>query len=532
MTQKLSRMAAMLAVLGAGLLGAGLREPATDLNPGRAEARSAGAPRTIAVPPNGDLQAALDRAAPGDAIALAPGATYTGSFTLPKKSGDGWIVIRSAAPESDVPPAGQRVDPAQAKLMPKLVSTSGSVITAATGAHHFRFVGLEIAPKDGVYLKDLVDLGGGRVTSVDALPHHIAFERCYLHGDKAKGTRRGIALNGRDMSVVDSHFSDFKELGTESQAIAGWNGPGPFSIINNYLEAAGENVMFGGADPTIADLVPSDIEIRKNHIAKPFAWKSGEPGYEGKNWAIKNLLELKNARRVTIEGNLLEGSWPQAQNGYAVLFTVRNQDGGSPWSTVEDVTFANNVVRHVASGINILGRDDNRPSQVAQRIAIRNNLFEDVGGPRWGGAGTLFQILNGPSQVVIENNTALQTGSIILAEGPPAEGFVYRGNIARHNAYGIIGTGTAPGSGTIERYFPGAVIEGNVIIGGPSARYPRGNFFPGSLDDVRFADRAAGDYRLGDGSRYRKASGGKDAGLDMSALASAGALAAAERPAR
>ena len=44
----------------------------------------------------------------------------------------------------------------------------------------------------------------------------------------------------------------------------GWNGPGPFLIENNYLEAAGENVMFGGSDPSIANLVPSNITIRRN----------------------------------------------------------------------------------------------------------------------------------------------------------------------------------------------------------------------------------------------------------------------------
>ena len=120
-----------------------------------------------------------------------------------------------------------------------------------------------------------------------------------------------------------------------------------------------------------------------------------------------------------------------------------------------------------------------RPSQAARRIAIRNNLFEDVGGPRWGGGGTLFQILNGPAQVVIENNTALQTGSIIIAEGPPQDGFVFRRNIVPHNAYGIIGTGTGPGTGTVEKYFPGAVIEGNVIAGGEIVALPARQSLPG-----------------------------------------------------
>ena len=117
--------------------------------------------------------------------------------------------------------------------------------------------------------------------------------------------------------------------------------------------------MFGGGDPSIPNLVPSDIVITRNHLSKPLRWKKDDPSFEGTEWAVKNLFELKNARRVLVDGNLLEYNWPQAQNGFAILFTVRNQDGGAPWSVIEDVTFSNNVVRHVAAGINILGRDDN-----------------------------------------------------------------------------------------------------------------------------------------------------------------------------
>ena len=43
---------------------------------------------------------------------------------------------------------------------------------------------------------------------------------------------------------------------------------------------------------------------------------------------VKNLLELKNARRVTIDGNLFEYSWSSGQAGYAIVFTPRNQEGG------------------------------------------------------------------------------------------------------------------------------------------------------------------------------------------------------------
>ena len=45
---------------------------------------------------------------PGDVITLAAGATFTGPFTLPDKSGSAWITVRTSAP-GGLPPAGTRV---------------------------------------------------------------------------------------------------------------------------------------------------------------------------------------------------------------------------------------------------------------------------------------------------------------------------------------------------------------------------------------------------------------------------------------
>jgi hypothetical protein len=132
-------------------------------------------------------------------------------------------------------------------------------------------------------------------------------------------------------------------------------------------------------------VVPSDIEIRGNHFRKPLSSRIEDPSYAGTPWTVKNLLELKNARRVLIEGNLLEHSWGMGQVGFAVLFTVRNDGGQAPWAVVEDVLFANNVVRHAAGGVNIHGYDNHHPAQWSQRIAIRNNLFEDVDGRMYPG---------------------------------------------------------------------------------------------------------------------------------------------------
>src|SRR5688572_25650703 len=477
----------------------------------------AGTPRGRVVPvkAGGSLQAALDAAQPGDRITLEPGAVYQGPFRLPKKAGDQWIVIASAA-EAQLPPRGQRVGPAHAARMPKLVASGDAVVEAMPGAHHYWLVGLEMAPADGVYVNTIVMLGD-REKTADSQPHHIVVERSYIHGDAKKGSRRGVALNSRHTAVIDSHLSDFKEVGVDSQAIGGWNGAGPFRIENNYLEAAGENVMFGGADPTVPDLVPADIQVLRNHMTKPLRWKVGHASYEGTEWAVKNLFELKNARRVLVEGNVFERNWTHAQNGFAILFTVRNQDGGAPWSTIEDVTFVNNIVRHVGGGVNVLGRDDIKPSRQTQRIAIRNNLFLDVGGS-WGG-GRLFQLLDGTSSISIDHNTALQTGSILFGgDHAPHTGFVFQNNIAPHNEHGITGSGTGAGTQTLARYFPLSVVRGNVIVGGDANQYPADNVFARTLDEAGVASLATGSVRALAAEPPRPSAGGRVAGADLATL--------------
>ena len=448
--------------------------------------------RTVQVKAGDSLQAALDAAMPGDRLTLEPGATYRGPFRLPRKTGNQWIVISSAA-DSQLPPRGRRVAMTNAPHMPRLVAEGDSVIQAMPGASFYRLVGLEIAPANGTFVNTLVQLGD-REAAVDELPHHIVIERSYLHGDAKKGARRGVALNSRHSAVVDSYLSDFKEVGADSQAIAGWNGAGPFRIENNYLEAAGENIMFGGADPTVSQLVPADIEVLRNHMSKPLRWRVGHASYEGTEWSVKNLFELKNARRVLVEGNVLEHNWTHAQNGFAILFTVRNQDGGAPWSAIEDVTFVNNIVRHVGGGVNVLGRDDNHPSQQTRRIAIRNNLFLDVGST-WGN-GRLFQLLDGTNSIAIAHNTALQTGNIVFGgDHAPHTAFVFENNIVPHNEHGIIGSGTAPGNQTLARYFPGAVVRGNVIVGGSGGQYPPENVVGGSFDEAGVAHLRRGELR-------------------------------------
>ena len=114
--------------------------------------------RTIHVAAGESLQAALDAAAPGDRITLEPRAIYEGPFRLPRKDGQGWIVVATAA-DAKLPRRGERVTPEHGALMPRLVATGDRVIEAMPGAHHYRLVGLEISPAEGTYVNTLVQLG-------------------------------------------------------------------------------------------------------------------------------------------------------------------------------------------------------------------------------------------------------------------------------------------------------------------------------------------------------------------------------------
>jgi hypothetical protein len=475
--------------------------------------------RTVhTVPADGDLQAALEAAQPGDTIELAPGATYTGNFRLPAKNGDEYIVVRTGGNARGLPGRGVRIAPTHAPVLAKLRSPNEfATIVTQPGAHHWRLELLEfLGNVNGA--GDIITLGGGSQTEAE-VPHDLIIDRVYIHGDPIIGQKRGIALNSGAAHVINSYISDIKIVGQDSQAICGWNGPGPFLIQNNYLEGAGENVMFGGSPPSIRDLVPSDITIRRNYFTKPLSWR-------GQRWQVKNAFELKNARRVLVEGNVFEHVWVAAQAGYAILFSTRNQDGRAPWSVVEDVTFRHNVIRHAANAINISGYDDGHPSAQGRRYRISHNLVYDINGRTWGGTGTFLQIGNQPRDVVVDHNTVDHSGNAVTAygkrNGAPAvvEGFVFRDNLMRHNTYGVKGDSAGVGFATLDAYFRGFVFVHNVLAGGRPSLYPAGNYFPSVEEFVGgFVNAAALNFALLPGHQFRTAaSDGTAVGADLSRL--------------
>jgi hypothetical protein len=468
--------------------------------------------KTITVNAGGDLQAAINSALLGDTIVLQAGATFTGPFTLPNKtSGTGWIYIQSSA-YSSLPAPGTRVAISDAANMPKLVvaATVGRIIQTANNAHHYRFVGIEAKPVAGNYVSSLIQIGNGDASPA-TLPNNIVFDRCYIHGDATVGTRRGVAMDGAYIAVIDSYVSDFKEVGSDTQAVWAYNTSGPLKIVNNFLEAAGENVMFGGADSKAASLVPADIEIRNNYFFKPLSWV-------GSSWQVKNLLEFKVGKRVLVTGNRFENVWPAAQAGWAMTVSPRNQDGGAPWSVTEDIAITANIWINLGQGLRVGGTDDNFTSLRTTRVLLRDNLIQVTG---VGNAdGRLFSVLGGPTDLTIDHNTAFTQGansvSMFAENTPPADRFTFTNNIVSNGLYGFKGTGSGDGLSTLNMHFTNYAFSKNAVIGGTVANYPAGNYFPAAASAVQFLNFAGGDYRLASSSPYRsQATDGLDIGANI-----------------
>lgn len=595
---------ASLLFLGLSLACAQTRSNETQSRPRRVAPANA---KSVMVKANGDLQAAINAAQYGDSIILQAGATYespySGSprdfgFSLPNKGpGTGtdadYITIRTSD-LGGLPGEGVRVSPANAGSMAKIVAnTAPTAVSLAEYAHHYRFIGIAFTNKanTGVHTHSLV--GGPTYNPLGSHPYKVEFDRCLFYPIEeitdSNGTRRsvsrGVYINGAEITLKNSYcygFTGRYKYGSDdiidSECLMTDVGPGPFHIINNFLEAWYNNIFTGGAGPgtsntaavrsatlssatlsqsanlNVGDFItftqPSppnanakvlsksgnsitftplnrygsaavapagnaawngetirNVEIRQNTFHKRPEWATAGIGNP------KGFMEIKTAKGLIVDGNIFQGARS------TIALTSRNQDGSTPWTTIEDVQITNNRMDEYGTAIILLLADNYHLNKPGGNVTVANNLFKSSGDPV---NGTRLFYLSGGSNVKFLNNTAFgNSNSMVISDGVTA-GVELRDNIFTTGEYVM----SCTIDGKPETCWPSIVVTRNVFVDSRSdksyplsSQYPQHNQIIGNTLAIGFVDYARGNYRLSDKSPYKgRGTNGKDPGVDFNAL--------------
>lgn len=485
------------------------------------------------------VQSAFDAMNMGDVVVLDNAQTFAEILTAPFKvnGGSGWVTVRAET----VPPIGVRVTPASMTGAPKIsTSPAGGVglLTTATGAHHYRFIGIEFkALPLASEIFSIINITDPSLSpTLGSMPHHFIFDRCLIHAPLVAALRRCVALNGATVAFIDCWLDDAHRVDSgDTNAICGWAGTGPYLIHNNYLGAAGENVMFGGGDPYVAGVVPSDITMTRNHLFKKRgAWQG--------IYQVKNSFELKSAQRVLAEGDVFDGSWPDAQVGVLILLQSSNQDGTAPESGVRDVTIRNCFGRNANHFMNIAKyAGEHTDAYYAARITVRNFVGANINAPNYNGDSPAHLLQVGEVvDLTMKHLTVLTAAGfaakpIAFVTGPSTR-LSIDDSILNDETYGITGEGIGPVSDILAYYAPGGSVAHDLFIGtGSPTDYPATSRFAANMAAVGFVDASivsswetadpdavCAALALASSSTHRNtASDGTDPGADIAAVRAA-----------
>jgi len=470
--------------------------------------------RKIPVPAGSNLQKALNAARAGDELVLAAGASYVGNFTWTRCLA-GYVIV--TGPKG--PAEGVRVTPAiaAASQYPRLISpTTLPAVLARNGGCRLRLSRVEITATSQSstvsHNEGLVRLGDGENT-LEAQPSEITLDRVWIHGSSTTSTKNGAIFNGRSLALIDSWIDQVRWKGIESHCVVAWTGAGPMKLVNNYFDCASIGVLLGGAARAIADVAPSDVEVRGNHFVKDSAYK----GY-----VAKNLFEVKDGRRVLLEGNMIERSWFEAQSAMAInLQSLTDEKNRDVQAT--DITVRWNRVTQAGQCITMSARGYNGIASPMAKVQIEQNLCTEIGVDSMNRVLLLTADLQG---VMLRHNTFVRLatprkGSVVYVQkgsGPPASRVDFVDNLIGPGLdYGCLFGEGKSGADALVKYAKDWSFVGNGCWDSHpgAAAFPAGNSFVPTQADVKFN----ADWSLSSQSPFKgKASDRKDPGVDIAEL--------------
>jgi len=429
-----------------------------------------------------DVQKAVDSAPDGSLILVDPG-KYRVSLILTKKNTKG-VTIKSSADVSNFQArknAFGYVDYEMRAAMPQFIPVSplDYSIWGMDGSAGYTFENICIpSPQED---RGMIAVGTDQNRTLANAATNYRIKDCVLGSDQpdAKG-HRGVDVNCGFIEIDGNFIGGLAEVARDSQAICGWNGPGPFKIHNNFLEASGENFLFGGATCRHPDLIPKNVVIEGNHIRKNPEWFNlpTQP-------AVKLLGEIKNVDGFLAQHNLLENCWKQGQTGYCFKITAANCGeklpdgtgirGQGDWVRARAIVIMFNVVRNCIGFMNVHNSEGEGKTQGVDGLHVAHNLAYAMNTQflRAGGEPRGFLLNGGPQNIIIENNALFFEGKsnafLSLATSIKTDVInvlSIERNIFCEGDYGIAGAGQAPGEPSLLAFSPNAVMRDNLIIKG------------------------------------------------------------------
>ena len=339
------------------------------------------------------------------------GQVFTETLTIANVNANGyWVIHRSSNAGALAP--GVRVT-TNANMATIQNPVGGSpVIGTQQGASYHRFEGLEIMANPNLanepyfiinFAYQLPGSPGDSDNQRSDLPHHIVFDRCYIHNwvDPNNGNILLAAiLANTGYFEVDNSTIMVYNVGLESHAISAFNDIGPFYYTNNMFQTLVIGTIFGGAQPTISGARANGVFVYGNYYWHPWLWRvlagttnpsspceydvSGGESYNqqttGHWWLCvngtwtdqgagvsplptisnsgspynqesldKNQVEFKNAWGMVVDGNMIQNAWEPAMLGQHGSGLLLNQvDDTYPlYPTFGNPYEASATVRHL-----------------------------------------------------------------------------------------------------------------------------------------------------------------------------------------
>ena len=139
---------------------------------------------------------------------------------------------------------------------------------------------------------------------------------------------------------------------------------------------------------------------------------------------------MKLGHRDLVDGNVIENSWADGQQGFCVLVNARTCSGGEacgiynpstglPNNYIDNIRFSNNWVRNCPEPVQMSNRSGSIPNGGGVSLPVQdndffvNNLFTNISDyNQWGRPGTEWEWTSGQDQY---RCTMTATGSIVTA---------------------------------------------------------------------------------------------------------------------